>query len=198
MRQGGFAVYSGLPDEVTLAQLYNEAAEGYPRATVQECSDDDLEEVRGGRPRRRLLSVEGGPTLDSLYAWDWLMDFLSSACGVPVVPSGNRGSYSYYARPGDFLDLHRDVETCDLAMITGLHDNSNRSDLAGALVLYPRRIHEPLSAIRARPNDEAYAVKLLPGQTIIMLGGVVPHRLLPVREGQVRIVSVLCFRAVLG
>lgn len=119
-------------------------------------------------------------------------------CGVPVAPSGNRGSYSYYARPGDFLDLHRDVETCDLAMITGLHDNGDRSDLAGALVLYPGRIHEPLSAIRARPNDYAYAVKLLPGQTMIMLGGVVPHRLLPVREGQVRIVSVLCFRAVLG
>jgi hypothetical protein len=36
---------------------------------------------------------------------------LTAECGVPIVASGNRGSYSYYARPGDFLDLHLDVET---------------------------------------------------------------------------------------
>ena len=122
---------------------------------------------------------------------------LSEACGVPVVPSGNRGSYSYYARRGDFLDLHRDIETCDVAMITALHDNSDPNDKAGALVLYPGRIGEPLSAIHARPTDGVAIVKLLPHQTILMFGGVVPHRLLPVREGQVRIISVLCFRAML-
>jgi hypothetical protein len=38
-------------------------------------------------------------------------------------------------------------------------------------------------------------VKLAVGETIVFFGGWVPHRLLPVREGQVRIISVLCFRA---
>ncbi len=195
MRQGGFGVYEGLPDAETFAGLYAEAAERYTTAATQECCDDDFAEGRGGRPRRSLLSAEAGPVQDALYAAPWLSDVLSSACGVPIVPSGNRGSYSYYARPGDFLDLHRDVERCDMTMITALHDNSDPSDPAGALVLYPERIHEPLSAIRERPNDGTYPVKLSPGQTILLYGGVVPHRVLPVREGQVRIISVLCFQA---
>lgn len=196
MRQGGFGVYEGLPDPATFALLYAEAAERYAAADSQQCWDDDFAEGRGGRPRRSLLTAEAGPVQDALYASQWLSDVLSATCGVPIVPSGNRGSYSYYARPGDFLDLHRDVETCDMTMITALHDNSDPSETAGALVLYPDRLHEPLSAIRERPNDGTHAVKLSPGQTILLYGGVLPHRVLPVREGQVRIISVLCFRAV--
>jgi hypothetical protein len=198
MRHGGFAVYQGLPDWPTVGRLYAEAAERYPTATVQECRDDDLEDTRGGMPRRSLLTAEAGPAQDAMYMAPWLAELLSAACGVPIVPSGSRGSYSYYARPGDFLDLHRDVETCDVAMITGLHDDSTASELGGALVLYPGRVHEPLSAIRARPTDGAHPVKLGVGQTIVMFGGVVPHRVLPVRAGQVRIISVLCFQALIG
>lgn len=198
MRQGGFAVYEGLPDPATFVAIHNEAAGLYPRASVQECLDDDLEELRGGRPSRSLLTAEAGPAQDALYASAGLAALLSSVCGVPVLPSGGRGSYSYYARPGDFLGLHRDVETCDLAMITTLHDDSDPSDQAGALVLYPGRIHEPLSAIRERPDAGAHVVKLAPGHTILLFGGVVPHRVLPVREGQVRMISVLCFRAALA
>ena len=196
MRQGGFLVFEGLPDAEICAALYAEAAERYPNADVQECGDDDLEEMRGGRPARALLSAEAGPVQDALYAADWLTGFLASTCGVPVAPSGNRGSYSYYARPGDHLALHRDIESCDLTLITALHDNTDPTDPAGALVLYPERIHEPLSAIRASPGEGAFAMKLQPGQSIVFYGGVVPHRVAPVREGQLRIISALCFRAV--
>jgi hypothetical protein len=135
---------------------------------------------------------------DAWYASDPLQQFLSAQVGLPVVPSGNRGSYSYYARAGDFLDLHRDVETCDLAVLTALHDNSAPTDQSGGLVVYPGRIGEPLSAIRERSQEGAYLVKLLPGQTIVLLGGVLPHRVIPVAEGQLRIISVLCFRALIG
>jgi len=195
MRQGGFVVFEGLPDAETCARLYAEAAERYPNADVQECRDDDLEELRGGRPGRALLSAEAGPVQDALYAAGWLTDFLASTCGVPVVPSGNRGSFSYYARPADHLALHRDIESCDLTLITVLHDNTDPTDPAGALVLYPERIHEPLSAIRERPGEGAFAIKLQPGQSIVFYGGVVPHEVTPVREGQLRIISALCFRA---
>lgn len=195
MRQGGFAVFEGVPDAPTFGELYAEAAERYHGANEQQSWDDDDEDGRGGKPMRSLLTAEAGPAQDAMYRSQALSDFLSSVCGLPIVPSGNRGSYSYYARTGDFLDLHRDVETCDLAMITALHDNSDPADLGGALVLYPDRVREPLSAIRASPYDGASAVKLAVGQTIVLYGGVVPHRVLPVVEGQVRIISVLCFQA---
>jgi len=195
LREGGFRVYEGLPDRWTCGQLLNEALSAYAGAAHQETGDDDGADGRGGRPRRRLLSAQAGPVQDAMYRSEWLPAWLSAECGVSVVPSGNRGSYSYYARPGDFLDLHLDVQTCDVTMITALHDNSPVDDPAGALQLYPWRIGEPLRAVRARPGVGSQLVKLVAGQTIILFGGIVPHRLLPVAPGQVRIISVLCFEA---
>jgi hypothetical protein len=79
-------------------------------------------------------------------------------------------------------------------MITALHDNSVPHDPSGAPLLYPRRTGEPLGAVRSRPRDGAHLVKLAAGHTIVMFGGIMPHRLLPVARGQVRIISVLCFQ----
>ena len=192
----GFAVFADLPDAWTLARLLDEAQEAYRQAARQELGEDDAADGRGGTPRRRLLTAGAGAVQDEMYRAPWLAEALSSAAGVRLVPSGGRGSYSYYARPGDHLGLHRDIETCDLATITVLHDNSSPADQGGALLLYPGRTSEPLSAIRRRPQVGAYVVKVMPGQTIAMWGGVVPHAVLPVVSGQVRIVSVLCFQAV--
>ncbi len=193
---GGYCIYAGLPDPYTFDALYSEARELYPTARNQQSWESDTEEGRGGKPRRSLLTSTGGPIQDAWYASGHLRRFLSSQLGLAAVPSGNRGSYSYYARPADFLDLHRDVETCDVAVITVLHDTSDLADPGGGLTLYPGRIREPLSAIRERPQEGATLVKLAPGQTIVMFGGVVPHRLVPVAEAQLRIISVLCFRAI--
>jgi hypothetical protein len=192
----GYGIYAGLPDPYTFQALFSEASELYPSAGSQQSWESDTEDLRGGKPRRSLLTSTGGPIQDALYASGHLRRFLSAQLGLAAVPSGNRGSYSYYARKGDFLDLHRDVEMCDVAVITVLYDNSAQADPGGALALYPGRIGEPLSAIRERPEEGASLVKLAPGQTIVMFGGVVPHRVVPVAEAQLRIISVLCFRAV--
>jgi hypothetical protein len=191
----GFGIYAGLPDPYTFNALLSEAVELYPSATIQQSWEPDLEELRGGKPSRSLLTSTAGAIQDAWYASHHIRQFASSQLGLPVVPSGNRGSYSYYARTGDFLDLHRDVDMCDVAVITALHDNSAPEDSSGALALYPSRIGEPLSTIRERPQEGLSLVKLLPGQTIIMFGGAIPHCVIPVREGQLRIISVLCFRA---
>ena len=151
---------------------------------------------RGGKPPRRLLTGQGGPIQDAWYASSHLQRFLSAQLGLPVVPAGNRGGYSYYVSAGDFLDLHRDIETCDVTLITVLHDNSAATDESGSLVLYPGRIGEPLSHIRARPEEGAWPIKVLAGQSIVIFGGVTPHRVRPTAEGQTRIISALCFRAV--
>ena len=195
-RYGGFGVYTGVPDSHTFRALCDEAAQLYPSATHQESWDADTEEIRGGKPRRKVLTSTAGPVQDAMYASQPLQRYLSNELEITVVPSGNRGSYSYYARTGDFLDLHRDIETCDVALITALYD-SHPAQSSGALVVYPGRVGEPLSSIRRDPGRGASLVKLHAGQTIVLLGGVVPHCVLPVAEGQMRIVSVLCFRALL-
>ena len=134
--EGGYRVYSDFPGAAT-RELLDEAMTLYPEASHQECWDDDHAEGRGGRPRRKLLTNLGGPVQDQLYRSEWLPQLLSRECGCTVTASGNRGSYSYYVRPGDFLDLHLDVDQCDITLIAALHDNSVSSDPSGALVLYP-------------------------------------------------------------
>ncbi len=191
----GFAVVDTIPDAATLGALRAEAWAAYDNADRQECDTDDGEELRGGMPRRRLFSAGAGPAQDTFYHDRQLAERLSDLCGLTVTRSGSRGSYSYYASEGDCLDLHRDVETCDVTLITCLHDTSDPRSQSGALVLYPDRLTESLSEIRARPDDGALLLKLMAGQSLVLLGGAVPHRVLPVVEGQARVISALCFLA---
>ena len=111
-----------------------------------------------------------------------------------IAPSGKRGTYSYYLRPGDFLGIHRDILACDVAVITCLIDGVQKSHDSGSLCLYPDRFTEPLSNVRSTPEKGAFKLHLAAGQTIVMYGGLIPHTLLPVSGGESRVVSVLCYR----
>ena len=48
---------------------------------------------------------------------------------------------------------------------------------------------------RTRHNVGEEVVKATAGSTIVILGGLVPHRVLPLTAGQ-RVISALCFEAV--
>ncbi len=192
---GGFAVFDSIPDPSTLHALRAEAWAAYEAADRQDCDTDDGEELRGGMPLRRLFSAGAGPAQDQFYHDRRLEQSLSDLCGLTVTRSGSRGSYSYYMNAGDCLELHRDVVTCDVTLITCLHDASDAMSSSGALMVYPDRLTEPLSEIRARPDDGAVSLKLMAGQSIVLLGGVLPHRVLPVVEGQARVISALCYLA---
>lgn len=192
---GGAFVTRSLFDATTIARLSSEATRSRPAADFQETFVDDLCDGRGGQPARRLLSAQGGPVQDAAYADAGVLRKLSSVTGLEVSPAGGRGSYSYYTG-GHFLALHRDIPTCDLSVITVLHDDSDPSDPAGGLLIYPDRSDERLSSIRATPRDGACVLKPRPGETVVIAGGTVAHRVLPMPAACERVISVLCFRAV--
>jgi hypothetical protein len=100
------------------------------------------------------------------------------------------------AGPRDFLTIHRDVMTCDVALITCLEETGVH-DSGGKLCFYPQRIWELLGANRREPTKGAVPMRLAPGDTAVLLGGVVPHCTLPVSGGQRRVVSLLCYRALI-
>jgi hypothetical protein len=195
MRVGGFEVFEGFMDRGGFALMLSEAVRLSKDAYVSDVPVSDEEEVRGGTPARHFRSVPGGRVQEAFYQSPWLIKFLSERCNVSLTPLGGQGTYSFYAETGDYLAIHRDIEACDLAVITCLYNGPRRDDYSGALCLYPTRLFEPLSTIRATPQEGALAIGLEPGQTIIMFGGIIPHTLLPVSSGQTRIVSVLCYRA---
>lgn len=192
MRRGGFDVLAGLIDDDILARLCDEAddcAAAARESLVTQPSDAE----RGGLPARKFLSAPGGPLQAAFLEAPWLHALLAEVVGLPVRQAGG-GSYTYYCRPGDHLALHRDILTCDVAVITALR-NEEAEDEAGRLALYPDGVGLPLAAIRARPHDGRLLVHLAPGQTCVLLGGLVPHALLATALGQRRIVSVACFEA---
>jgi hypothetical protein len=192
--RGGFDVLEGVVDERGAALLRAEAVQLLPTAEEIDVAADDYADWRGGKPARRFLSASGGRVQDALYQAGWLHEWLAGQLGRRVEPSGPRGTYTYYSRPGDFLALHRDIDVCDVAVITCLHDGPAQVTGAGSLYLYPQRTDEPLSRIRAEPGNGRLELRLMPGQTLVLRGGVVPHALAPVAPNQARIISVLCFR----
>lgn len=193
MQRGGFEVLSGVLDEHILAMLLGEAMEALADARETAVPFSDSEEVRGGNPARRFLSSAAGSLQEGFSHAPWMLALLRELCGPTLRPTGSLGTYSYYVRPGDHLDIHRDIETCDVAVISCLYDTPGAAD-GGMLGLYPGRIHEPLSAIRARPDTGIIKLRLAAAETLVMFGGIVPHMVVPVAEEQSRIVSVLCYQ----
>lgn len=134
--------------------------------------------------------------LDALYAAPELAQRISRLVGIAAQPTGVRGSYSFYDRPGDFLGLHRDIQTCDVTLIVCLDRSGGATPETGALRLYPNAARCPLAKIAAaRPARD---ISMHPGQAVVLLGGVIPHEVLPADATFRRTVAVLCFRADAG
>jgi hypothetical protein len=189
---GGFTVASALFSDSEMAELRGEASIARLTGSRQEFGEFVPCEGRGGSPKRAFLSAQGGQTQWRLFNSPHLLASIQRATGLTVKPTGS-GSYSYYECEGDFLALHRDIETCDLAVITCIDENSISSG-GGRLLVYPQHMHQPLSAAHLAGPSAATAVWLRRGNTILLLGGMVPHELAPTKRGEQRVVSVMCFQ----
>lgn len=195
MERGGFDVFSGITDEAIRKSLLDEAFVQQAIMTESLITEQDAEEIRGGAPRRKFLSSSGGEFQRSFYQSDWLIGFLRGLTTPRLRPTGENGTFTYYSRSGDFLEIHRDIIACDVAVITCLENRFGDGEPGGKLCLYPTRTKELLSEIRSTPDKDAHEIFLEEGQTLVMYGGIVPHALLPIGENQSRIVSVLCYDA---
>ena len=63
------------------------------------------------------------------------------------------------------------------------------------MLVYPGHAGRPLSTIRAAPLEGARLIKAAPGSSILIFGGLVAHRVLPVPSLGQRVISALCFLA---
>ena len=193
MRYGG-AVLTRLVDAETVAALRLEAQACGEVAVTVRVLEPREEDTRRGDPDRWLDWAPGGPVLQALYLASHVLETLERLTGLRWMPSGQQGSYSYYRHPGQYLGLHRDVDACDLAIITCVDERLPSSPgSSGMLCLYPDRTRERLSDIRRSPNRGPVLLRLEPGSSLILLGGMIPHWLMPVAPGQVRIVAPLCY-----
>jgi hypothetical protein len=190
---GGVGVYESLFDAPTRRALLQEALHG-PRRFDALPQEPDAEQVRGGRPARQLVSVQGGAVLSALYGDARLGAFIGAQAGMPVRPCGEQATFSIYTGDGAHLGLHRDVPGCDIALIACLHDNQPDSD-GGSIELWPADSTTPLDELRRGGGAASVVLALAPGQTLLLHGGLVPHRIRATRAGRLRIVALMCFEA---
>jgi hypothetical protein len=194
---GGFTVATVLGPrarEAMAAEALRCHAEAAEEAVLEAALDEDRSR---GNPARNLESAPGGPALRAFYTAPMLPAWLRRLTGLRWERTGDLGTYSYYRRVGSFLGVHRDIDSCDLAVITCVLERGAPADgISGSLSLWPGRTAEPISAVRAHPEPGRVTVRLRPGEAIVLLGGMIPHAIEPLGPGHVRITSPLCFHAV--
>jgi hypothetical protein len=190
-RSGGILTMD-FPGPEVLEVLRAEALQVRERGWRNEWSGPEITVERGGNPSRAFTGAHAGEVQWTIFSAAPTVSAIASTCGLSAAPTGG-GTYSYYEQPGDFLSLHRDIETCDLTLITCLWDTA-LSENTGALLAYPQYINQPIAAARRAGRASALAASLLPGQSAALLGAVVPHEVSPMAEGQNRVVSIMCYR----
>jgi hypothetical protein len=96
---------------------------------------------------------------------------------------------------GSSISLHLDIDTCDVTLISILRDDSPPRDPAGSLLVHTVHLGADLDTVRQDPERGTAVALARPGQSIVILGGMVPHETIPVGDRGPRIISALCFRA---
>ena len=190
--RGGFAVIRGLFREEDFRELVAEAVSARAKGRRNELALSEMPEERGGSPCRAFTSAPGRSVQWRLFSAPALLGWLRKVCDLWVQPTGG-GSFTYYENAGDFLALHRDIITCDLAVITCLKETAPANP-GGGLLLYPKHVMASLSSVRMAGRAAATPAPLRYGDTIVLLGGIVPHEVMPTEPQQERIVSVMCYR----
>jgi hypothetical protein len=145
-----------------------------------------------GNPDRWMETATGGDELYDTMHSPQLRRQLHELTGVEWEPLAQLGTYSYYCAPAHHLGVHRDIVTCDLSVVIVCEISGDGS--GGDLVTYPKRVRDPLSAIRSSPDVGAVPIDARPGQAAVIFGGIVPHRVERVDGDRYRVVAPLCFR----
>lgn len=190
--KGGAILIPEFPGVQAVNLLESEAFRVRAAAWRNDFAGPDVTEERGGSPSRAFSAANAETAQWTIFSAPAMLTALAVACGMEAVPTGG-GTYSYYERPGDYLALHRDILTCDLTVVTCVRDTG--PPLAGgALLTYPEYINRPLHLARLAGRAAGIPASLQRGESVALLGGVVPHEVTPMHSGQERIVSVMCFR----
>lgn len=189
-RAGGFLALRGFPGKNALAAIRRESEGILRKAERQEWSNANQEDWRGGQPERFVSGVTAGHCLNGICGGPEMLRVLQGLLSAEVRYAGG-GSITVYDRPGDRLGLHRDIEVCDVTLVTCLWEDGERQ---GALRAYPEYCALPLSMIPASRANLGFTVDLQAGDSAVLLGGVVPHEVTPMGQGQRRVVSLVCYQ----
>jgi hypothetical protein len=189
VRAGGVAVVR-LLSELALNELRAEALDCHSSAGSEARVEAAHDEQRGN-PDRWIETAVGGPALQRFMYDPCTLATVGALVGVPCRPLAGTGTYSFYRRDGHFLGLHRDITYCDVAAITCVDVRGNGT--GGDLEVFPSLAAVALSESRRRLSDSGRLVALASGDTAVVLGSVVPHRVVPISGDRVRIVAPICY-----
>jgi hypothetical protein len=136
-------------------------------------------------------TVPAGAALSRVVRSRRFLDRLARLTGRRWVPDPKRkGTYLYFRRPGNSFKLHRDGDHCEFVVLTCLLSRPGRG---GDLILYPGRHHESVAAIRRSPRRGAVRIRLKAGESLLMDGRGIAHRVSRLGRGRIRVSAARCF-----
>jgi hypothetical protein len=103
--------------------------------------------------------------------------------------------YLFY-EDGDFIGLHTDLPACELTLLVAVEDD------CPPLVVHPELAGmggeelKALSEVSRGAPEGGLALPIVPGSTIALFGGGLPHQTRPIPEGRASIVATLCYAGV--
>lgn len=145
-----------------------------------------------GTPRFWLETAEGGSKLAAFLTGRATLKRLERVTGRRCTPCRSGGTYVYYRQQTQCFGLHRDAPHCQLALITCVYDKPGKG---GDLVLYPGRGGESLKSILASPRRGARRIRLRAGESLLLDGRRIAHRVTPIGRGRLRVTATACYRA---
>jgi hypothetical protein len=134
--------------------------------------------------------ADGGRALDSFLTGKKTLAVLKRLTGLRWRPRNTHGRYTLYRRPSHYFGVHRDVKECEITVITCIRQDAGPG---GDLVLYPERSKETVRAIARSSEKRAVRLRLAAGESLVMRGTVIAHRVTPMGRGQTRITEALCY-----
>jgi hypothetical protein len=193
---GGYCILPDLLNPDTLREIQIEALDRLSSAVEQDrlgalCSAGNLtydQDVQMQAKVKRLTAT-GGDNQYHFYQSEALHQLIGSLVGCEVAPCGSHGFFAYYIRDGDMLGVHRDIT--DVVLITALLEPKDPED--SCLVIYPARPFDRCHEVNENIHQNKVSIKLRAGESVLLLGSVVPHAVLPVKPDSMRVISSLTY-----
>ena len=189
-----FATWDVDPRNEFVIGLLDEVPKQFKKDGVRIESTPSEEYVTTGRGAPGAFRMASfGPRGCAVFSDELLLRVLRQLAGTPVRLNKKCSCYLEYYRPGDYIAVHRDIDSCEATVLIYLKVEPAGS-MWPVLNIYPDRRAGPIVDQKRAPLvREPVAVRCCPGRVLMMVGSEIPHERPPLVKSQRVLAAAACY-----